>query len=92
MDHYTLTFHIESEFKEDEIYLASDFPYTYSTLMQKLRKWCSPRNNTKARSNILCKTLAGNYFPMIDITNFMSNEEEIAARPVIVFTARVHPG
>jgi hypothetical protein len=40
----------------------------------------------------LCKTLAGNDLDLLIITNFTSKPEEIAERPAIILTARVHPG
>jgi murein tripeptide amidase MpaA len=40
----------------------------------------------------LCKTIAGNDCDMIIITNFSSNAEDIAERPAVILTSRVHPG
>ena len=40
----------------------------------------------------MCKTIAGNDCDMIIITNFGSNPEDIAERPAIILTSRVHPG
>jgi len=90
--YYTLTFTIEPKFSGDEIYIAADHPYTYSDLLKRMKKWCGSDNTWKAKSTILCKTLAGNDLPMIIITNFNTSEEITASRPVIIFTARVHPG
>ena len=61
---YTLTFTIDSKYNNDEIYIAADYPYTYSFLLQQIRGWCCQRNKPKARSTILCKTSAGNDFPI----------------------------
>ena len=44
------------------------------------------------RKTILCKSLAGNDVDMLIITNFASVAEDIANRPAIILTARVHPG
>lgn len=40
----------------------------------------------------LCKTLAGNDCDMLIITNFTSPAENIAERPAVILTGRVHPG
>lgn len=40
----------------------------------------------------LCKTIAGNDCDMIILTNFLSTPEDIAERPAIILTGRVHPG
>mmetsp|Transcript_8844 Transcript_8844/g.8396 ORF Transcript_8844/g.8396 Transcript_8844/m.8396 type:complete len:89 (-) Transcript_8844:648-914(-) len=40
----------------------------------------------------MCKTLAGNDSDMIIITNFLSEDEEIAERQAVILSARVHPG
>lgn len=90
--HYTLTFTLESRFSGDKVFVAAEHPYTYSDLMRRVKKWCGAGNTWKAKASVLCKTLAGNDFPMITITNFNASEEVIASRPVIIFTARVHPG
>jgi len=38
------------------------------------------------------KTLCGNDCDMVIITNFASAPEDIAERPAIILTSRVHPG
>ena len=40
----------------------------------------------------MCKTIAGNDCDMIIITNFNSPAEQIAERPAVILTSRVHPG
>ena len=90
--YYTLTFTIESKYSGDEIYLATDIPYTYTDLMKKIDKWCNPKNCLKVHNTPISKTFIGNNFPMLTITNYSSTNVEIASRPVIFFTARVHPG
>jgi len=44
------------------------------------------------RHEIIGKSLAGNNLDMLIITKFDSRFEEIAYRPCIVLTSRVHPG
>ena len=40
----------------------------------------------------LCKTISGNDVDLLIVTNFTSQPEEIAQRPAVILTARVHPG
>lgn len=40
----------------------------------------------------MCKTLAGNDSDMIIITNFISEDEDIAERKAVILSSRVHPG
>ena len=40
----------------------------------------------------MCKTIAGNDCDMLIVTNFSSSSEDIAERPSVILTARVHPG
>ena len=40
----------------------------------------------------MCKTLAGNDSDMIIITNFTSEDEDIAERQAVILSSRVHPG
>ena len=40
----------------------------------------------------MCKTLAGNDSDMVIITNFTSEDEEIAERQAVILSSRVHPG
>ena len=89
---YTLTFTIDSKYNNDEIYIAADYPYTYSFMLQQMRGWCCQKTKQKAQSKILFKTSAGNDSPMIIITNYNSTEEEVNERQAIFFTGRVHPG
>jgi len=46
----------------------------------------------RVRKTSMCKTLAGNDSDMIIITNFSSEDEEIAERKAVILSARVHPG
>lgn len=40
----------------------------------------------------LCKTISGNECDLLIVTNFTSSAEDIAQRPAVILTARVHPG
>lgn len=46
----------------------------------------------KVRRTELCKSLAGNTLDLVIITNFESNDYDIAMRPAVIITGRVHPG
>lgn len=102
LNYYTLTFTITTKCKKkllykniddnDTIYIASDYPYTYSDLEKITTIMCSSVNSDIIRTTTLCKSLAGNSCPLYIITNFKSTPEDIAKRPAIFFTARVHPG
>jgi hypothetical protein len=74
------------------MYIASDYPYTYSDLEKITAIFNKPYNTDRIRTTTLCKTLAGNPCPLYIITNFSSTKEEIAKRNAIILTARVHPG
>lgn len=94
---YTLTFtyKIDYNFSEENLYFAYCFPYTYSNLQNYLSTLLN--NPVLAQKNIIRheivgKSLSENNLDMIIITKFDCNFDEIAFRPCIVLTARVHPG
>lgn len=70
--------------------MAHCYPYTYSDLKAFINKKCVARD--RVRKTSMCKTLAGNDSDMIIITNFTSEDEEIAERQAVILSARVHPG
>ena len=74
------------------MYFAHCYPYTYTDLCKYIVNTCVPSTRDKVRKTILCKSLAGNDVDMLIITNFASVAEDIANRPAIILTARVHPG
>lgn len=76
----------------DDLFIASDYPYTYTDLSRLLSNICNNSNKDKVHQAVLCKTLAGNACPFLIITNFRSKEEEIDQRPAVILTGRVHPG
>ena len=76
----------------DVVYVASDYPYTYTDLSRLTNSICTSSYRDRVRLQPLCKTLAGNVCPMYIITNFNSTPIEISNRSAIVLTARVHPG
>jgi len=88
--YYTLTFTLEAT--SQIIYIASDYPYRYTDLKNFIKEHCSEDKKDIVRMMTLCETLAGNVCPLLIITQFNSTAKEIAQRPAIIFTARVHPG
>lgn len=76
----------------DSLYIASDYPYTYSDLTKFIESINSPNNSDRIKVVSLCKTLAGNDLFYLLISNFNSNDADIVQRPAIILTARVHPG
>ena len=44
------------------------------------------------RTQVLCKSQAGNPVPMLNITDFKDKSEDIAKREGIILSGRVHPG
>ncbi len=100
-NYYTLTFSLACKCTlfiaqpvddSDRVFVASDYPYTYTDLMRFGTRTCTAGNKNRIRGTTLCKTLAGNPCPLYIITNFASPPAEIARRPAVIFTARVHPG
>ncbi len=77
---------------DDELHIASDYPYSYTDLNRLLSSVCTPAMQDRVRRSVLCRTLAGNALPLLVVTNFAAEEEEVAGRPAVILTARVHPG
>jgi len=87
INYYTLTFTITAN--SESMYIASNYPYTHTDLMNLLRELSGVKYKHKVRIDSLCRTLAGNQCPIVTITNF---KEDYNKKPAIIFTARVHPG
>lgn len=90
MLNYAMTFNLFFKHDKDEVYMAHWYPYTYSDLKAFINKKWNARD--RVRKTSMCKTLAGNDSDMIIITNFSSEDEEIAERQAVILSARVHPG
>ena len=76
----------------DDVYISYCYPYTYSDCQRFLSRICSYSLKDRVRRAPLCKTIAGNDCDMLIITNFNSTPEDIAERPAVILTGRVHPG
>ena len=91
-NYYTLSFTVNFDYDDDSVYFAHCFPYTYTDLKYLLHEvWTEP-NRDRIRKTFLTRTLAGNEFEGVIITNFNSAPEDIAQRQWIIITGRVHPG
>eukprot|EP01062_Namystynia_karyoxenos_P041562 TRINITY_DN3028_c0_g1_i2.p1 TRINITY_DN3028_c0_g1~~TRINITY_DN3028_c0_g1_i2.p1 ORF type:complete len:959 (+),score=205.78 TRINITY_DN3028_c0_g1_i2:108-2984(+) len=71
-------------------YFARCFPYSWSDLQRHLRhlevtKPC-------VRSKVLCETIAGNECAVLTVTAPCHLPDELEKRPIIVLSARIHPG
>ena len=44
------------------------------------------------KRQVLCNTIAGNNCELLTITNFNSKPSILKQRPIVILTARVHPG
>jgi len=80
---------------EDIYFIAMCYPYTYTQLQDFLGNVCEESAKSKSnicRRSLLCNTLGGLRCDELTITDFSSDPGEVAARPAIVLTARVHPG
>ena len=90
---YTLSFTVEFEHDQDQVYFAHCYPYTYSDCIMMLKRVCLPQySKDRLRRTALCKTKAGNSVEMLIITNFLATQDQIAERKCVILSARVHPG
>lgn len=89
----SLTFTLEFPYDDDTVYIAHCYPYRFSDLQVDIEDW---ENRPGARSFLkkrtLCKTIGGHDVTVLTITARSDDPEEVAKRPAILFTGRVHPG
>ena len=79
--------------KDDRLFLAHCFPYTYSDLRNELVALDDCPGPAVVRRRRLCSTLAGNDCDLLTITNFLTRDPAaVRKRAGVVLTARVHPG
>ena len=106
--YYSLTFTLAFEHPGDVSLVAMCYPYTYGRLQRFLSEACdspppvgtspspSPAASTPSRGickrELLCRTLGGLRCDVVTVTDFGAPQAEVAARPAVVFSARVHPG
>lgn len=90
--YYTLSFTITFDYDHDSVFFAHWFPYTFTDLKYLLSEVWTDSLRCRIRKTFLARTLAGNEFEGVIITNFTSAPEDIAERKWVVITGRVHPG
>ena len=79
--------------KDDRLFLAHCFPYSYSDLRNELIALDDCPGPAVVRRRRLCSTLAGNDCELLTITNFLTRDPAaVRKRAGVVLTARVHPG
>lgn len=91
-NYYTLSFTVTFDYDDDSVYFAHWFPYTYTDLKYMLNDVWEDSMRHRIRKTFLARTLAGNEFEGVIVTNFGSIPEDIAKRHWVVITGRVHPG
>ena len=75
------------------MYFSHCYPYTFSDLSAFLGKCCNPiQTKDRLKRTQLTRSIAGNPIDMLIITDLESSQDEIAERPAVVLSSRVHPG
>ena len=91
--YFTLTFEVTFSYKNDCVYFAHSYPYTYTDLKRYLQSIESdPRKKDRVRRKTLCQSGAGNNIDVLIITNFNNDAESLKHRKGVVLTARIHSG
>ena len=72
--YYQLSFAVELNYENDQVYFAHCYPYTYTDCLLMLKRVCIPSHGKdRLRRTDLCRTKAGNACEMLIITNFTSS-------------------
>jgi len=87
---HTLSLSLSFPHDDDVAYVAQCYPFTYSMLQRSLTSLAS--QTAIVRRECLALTCGGNPCDLLTVTDFSASEAEIAARKVVVVSARVHPG
>ena len=88
---YTLSFALTLPHAADAVYVSQCYPYTYTMATRHLGSLVE-RRTSLVRRELLCHTMGGNACELLTITDFSADAAAIAARKVVLISARVHPG
>ena len=89
---YTLTFTISFPLAGDTCYVSQCYPYTYTMAQSFCARLVAERRSAMIRRETLCHSYGGNAVDLLSVTDFSAPAAEVAARRVVVISARVHPG
>ena len=77
----------------DTCFFAHCYPYTYSDLQDYIQTMLNNREKSKfCKHRVLCRTIAGNFVPLLTITSPSLTPHDNKAKHGVVVTARIHPG
>ncbi|RHY29734.1 hypothetical protein DYB32_004890 [Aphanomyces invadans] len=88
---FTMSFTLTFPRADDTYLIAHSYPYTMADHKWHLRQppfQCAD----VVRKSVLCRTLGQQDCDVLSITDFAYTHDSLETRPVIVLTARVHPG
>ncbi|XP_065207414.1 cytosolic carboxypeptidase 1-like isoform X3 [Planococcus citri] len=90
----TASFSIKFPHSLDVCYIAYTFPYTYSQLLTRMKKWISnaEKDDIYLRVDNLCNSLNNNPVPLLTITAPDSQDNRTTDREIAFLTSRIHPG
>jgi hypothetical protein len=91
--HHTLSFKLSVVHEGDTVYLSHFYPYTFTFLRNRLQALQSRCSHLIRQP--LAYTRIGNLCELLTITDTSAAAEQacpVRSRPVLFFTARVHPG
>ena len=89
---YSLSF-THTFMEADSVYFAHCFPYTYTHLQEYLHDLeQNERLASMMHRKLLCTTLVGNRCDLLIITERCKDIEDNRSKPVVIVSARIHPG
>jgi hypothetical protein len=86
----TFTFSMAFPFSDDTCYIAHCYPYRYSDLLRHLGEFEKEDAGKFLRKRVMCDTIGGNEVHLLTITD--RSTPDLNSKPVVLLTARVHPG
>jgi hypothetical protein len=86
----TFTFSITFPLNDDTCYIAHCYPYRYSDLLRHLGEFEKEDAGRYLRKRVMCDTIGGNEVHLLTITD--RSMPDLNSKPVVLLTARVHPG